>query len=86
MYIGVGVSVLDAFPLQLPSSHLLELEFGVGGKLLAVTAEDGTLVVLSVAGKSEVRALSWRVDEIEKEWLSVLLGEVAFGGHLLYVN
>ena len=36
------------------SLHILELEFGVGGKLLAVTADDGTLAVLSVAGKNEV--------------------------------
>lgn len=36
-------------------SRVLELEFGVGGKLLVVTADDGTLVVLSVAGRNEVR-------------------------------
>lgn len=52
---------------------MLELEFGVGGKLLAVTADDGTLVVLSVAGKNEVlhvRVLSWTVHRT-KEWLRV---------------
>ena len=36
------------------NSRVLELEFGVDGKLLAVTADGGTLVVLSVAGKNEV--------------------------------
>ena len=58
MRVGGVASELDPFQVNFNPSHLLEFEFGVGGKLLAVTAEDSTLVVLSVAGKNEVRVLS----------------------------
>ena len=69
------------FNFNFNSPLVLELEFGVGGKLLAVTAEDGTLAVLSAAGKNEVWALSWKLYVIEV--LADCDEAMVFVGHLM---